>query len=133
MFLKSIKAACAAITLGGPVMAEEHLFVFIGDGFFPEIVYADPADDIRLVNRHNVAATITLTGDVELYNDGDDISDDGYTITMNPGDEIRFEADNNNEAGGFNVIIAASNVGGTGTNAAYNGTVSFDEEPDLGF
>ena len=133
MLPKSIKAACAALVLGGPVMAEEHLFVFVGDGFFPEIVYAEPADDIRLVNWHNVSATITLTGDVELYNDGDDVSDDGYTVVLNVGDEIRFEADNDNEAGGFNVIITASNVGGTGTDAAFTGTVSFDEEPDLGF
>lgn len=131
MLVKTAKAALAATILAGPALAEEHLFVFVGDGFFPEVAYAEPVDDIRLVNRHNVSATFQLNGEVEIYNDGDDISDDGYIVTLAPGEEVRFEADNA-QIGEYEVIIYAISVNG-GAAAEFPGVVTFDDEPDLGF
>ena len=129
-----MRTALVSLTLlAQPALAEQLDFYFVGGGFFPDIQYGHPSDDVRLHNAHNVAVTFRLDGDVEMYGDGDDVSDNGIQITLNPGEMARFEADNCDCAGspGLGVEIVVLDVGG----AAYggvNGIVSFDEEPEVG-
>ncbi|SLN53284.1 hypothetical protein ROJ8625_02723 [Roseivivax jejudonensis] len=53
----SIVAGLAATA----VSAAEHEVVILGDGFFPEIVHADPGDTIRFVNGVDLVTAATAT------------------------------------------------------------------------
>lgn len=132
-------AASAVVTLSTAVSAEEYRMMFFGKGFFPEVTYANPSDDIRLINATGSQITVTLRGDVEIYNDGDDDSDDGYTTTLGEDGEVRFEADNSDGANGaddddyydnFEVIVEVIVAGDSNV---YSGVITFDDPPDIGY
>lgn len=130
MLAKFAKAAIAATILAGPVAAEEQRIYFVGNGFFPDFTYAEWGDAFTLTNYHNAPATITMTGAVEIDGDGDDVADDGYTITLAENESVRFVVQNDGIRG-YEVILDASSVNG-GVAAEYLGLLSFDDDPYLG-
>ncbi len=99
----STLAVLALMTSATFAAAEEHVVLFLGDAFFPEVSYVDPGDTVRFVNASTQAlnivsegsewsvgpiavetdASINITGNMTLkFFDADSAGDDGV-LTVN--------------------------------------------------
>lgn len=63
--LRKTTALALAAFLGtaSPALAEEHIVMMFGDGFFPEILYIDEGDTVRFVNATEEMQVATATDD----------------------------------------------------------------------
>lgn len=131
MLAKVAIAALAVTALAGPVSAERQIVAFVGHGFFPEVVYADPGDEIVLTNRHNGPISLALLGDAALAQNATETADETI-VNLAEGEEFTFYSDGTNDEGGYEITMVITSATGT-TQAAIPGVVSFDQDPDLGF
>ena len=148
---------CGTALTGLPVAsaAQEQVVYFVGDGFFPYILYASPGDIVRIVNHDPETARVEFDRGVEFgppncnnpsqWDDGepdcdagvgnnddeddDDDEGDAAEVTLDADEDVRFQV-----LGTSKITLTGQRQNGSGfTDAEYRGEIVLDRGPDLGF
>ncbi len=145
-----VSAVVIGLASASAAHAAEHKLYFVGNGFFPETVYADTGDVVHVINMSVNTSTVTLTGDVAVadplcgdpdkWKDLDPDCDNGWGNNTPTDDVISDTAALTlavNEETAFIVKASTDPLTVTGrsgaTNAKYSGVIATNQNPNLGF
>lgn len=84
----SILATLALVTSASLAAAEEHVILYLGDAFFPEVSYVKPGDTIRFLNSSSSSMTIVSAS--EQWEVGPVLMEGSDTLHVTGETELQF-------------------------------------------